>query len=540
MRAAIYARYSSDLQHSRSIDDQVRVCRERAEREGWQIVDIFADYAISGAVRDRPALNAMLARLGDVDIVLTEALDRLSRSQRDVAEIFERIRFADVRLITLAEQEISELHIGLTGTMNALFRKSLGEKVKRGQRGRIEAGRLFGGRPYGYRKVARLDANGEPELGLTEIDPDEAEIVRRIYAEFLAGLSPRAIAQRLNAEGVPSPAGGLWRVSSINGDRIRQNGILQNELYAGRYVYGRTRMERHPVTRKRVPKLNPREEWRTIDMPELRIVDDATWQAVRERRERYEGHGPRRHVRPKKLLSGLARCGVCGGSVIVVGNEKWGCSAARDARACTNRNLVTTAVLERRVLATLQEQLLSPESVALYVREYHLGMAREQKESAARRAKLERKLAEVEGRIGRLAEAIAAGGREFVEIRDLMSRARADRDALAEEIANIEALPVVALHPNIAEDYRRNVRALAQAVADPDMQLEAVPAIRALIESVTLTPAREGRGCDIKVAGRLEQLIALATGRPVRSGDVPEGTVKMVAAGRLELPTSGL
>ena len=68
-------------------------------------------------------------------IVLTEALDRVSRDQADVATLFKHLRFAGVPIVTLAEGEISELHVGLKGTMNALFLKDLAAKTHRGMRG---------------------------------------------------------------------------------------------------------------------------------------------------------------------------------------------------------------------------------------------------------------------------------------------------------------------------------------------------------------------------------------------------------------------
>ena len=74
---------------------------------------------------------------GTVDIVIAEALDRLSRDQEDIARIYKRLSFAQVTLVTLAEGEINELHNGLKGTMNALFLKDLANKTRRGQRGRV-------------------------------------------------------------------------------------------------------------------------------------------------------------------------------------------------------------------------------------------------------------------------------------------------------------------------------------------------------------------------------------------------------------------
>src|SRR3974390_2463520 len=97
-RVALYARYSSDNQRDASIEDQLRQCRERAAREGWTIVESYSDRAISGASLIRSGIQSLLAdaQAGRFDIVLSEALDRLSRDQEDVAGIFKRLRFASV------------------------------------------------------------------------------------------------------------------------------------------------------------------------------------------------------------------------------------------------------------------------------------------------------------------------------------------------------------------------------------------------------------------------------------------------------------
>lgn len=147
MRAAIYARYSSDNQTERSIEDQVRICRTRAEREGWEIVEIYTDYAISGATSQRPRFQALLedARAGRLDLVLAELLDRISRDQEHIAGFYKQLSFAGVRLVTLSEGDISELHVGLKGTMAALFLKDLAQKTHRGIEGRVRAGQSGGG-----------------------------------------------------------------------------------------------------------------------------------------------------------------------------------------------------------------------------------------------------------------------------------------------------------------------------------------------------------------------------------------------------------
>ncbi|ESX64005.1 DNA resolvase [Mesorhizobium sp. LSHC420B00] len=231
-RVALYARYSSDNQREASIEDQLRLCRELAARERWTVVETYVDAAISGSsVIRRPDIQRLLAdaQSGQFEIVLAEALDRLSRDQEDVAGLFKRLRFAGVRIVTLSEGAVDELHVGLKGTMNALFLRDLAAKIRRGQSGRILNGYNAGGLSYGYRVVKKLDERGEPIRRLREIDEDQAEVVRRIFREFAAGQSARTIAAGLNREGIPSPFGGAWGASTINGNLKRRSGFLYNE-----------------------------------------------------------------------------------------------------------------------------------------------------------------------------------------------------------------------------------------------------------------------------------------------------------------------
>ena len=115
VRVALYARYSTDLQSDASVEDQLRICRTRAEREGWTVVESYSDRAISGASMLRPGIQALMEDAGRrrFDVVLAEAMDRLSRDQEDIAALFKRLRFAGVSIVTIAEGEINEMHIGM-------------------------------------------------------------------------------------------------------------------------------------------------------------------------------------------------------------------------------------------------------------------------------------------------------------------------------------------------------------------------------------------------------------------------------------------
>src|SRR5688572_1165845 len=211
MKVAIYARYSSDNQRDASIADQLRICREFAARQGWAVIQEFTDHAISGATLLRSGFQALMrdALNGRVDVVLAESLDRFSRDQEDTAGLFKRLTFAGVNIVTLAEGDITHLHIGFKGTMNALFLKDLAEKTHRGLRGRVESGKAGGGLCYGYRVVRTLNG-ATVTTGEREIAPIEAAIVQRIFREFTTGHSPKQIAKMLNREGMSGPFGGKW------------------------------------------------------------------------------------------------------------------------------------------------------------------------------------------------------------------------------------------------------------------------------------------------------------------------------------------
>src|SRR4029077_12471397 len=102
MRAVVYARYSTDLQREASIEDQVRVCRQRIERDGWTLLSTYSDAASSGASRPRTGNQKLIeeARAGAFDVGVAEALDRLSRDQEDVAALYKRLSFAGIKMVT--------------------------------------------------------------------------------------------------------------------------------------------------------------------------------------------------------------------------------------------------------------------------------------------------------------------------------------------------------------------------------------------------------------------------------------------------------
>jgi len=518
-RAAIYARYSSDLQSAASIEDQIRLCREWLEKEGsgGAHIEVYTDYALSGgSVKTRPGMQALLAdlRTKRFNIVIAEALDRVSRDQEDVAAIYKRVGHAHARLVTLAEGEVSELHIGLKGTMNALFLKDLAQKTRRGLRGRVEAGLSGGGNSYGYRVVRRMLADGTPVTGEREIDPAEAAIVARIFAEYAAGQPPRKIAARLNAEGIPGPRGGTWSGSTINGSRQRRNGILNNELYLGRLVWNRQRFVKDPETGKRVSRANPEHEWITTDVPELRIVDNETWATVQALKSRFTGWTGNKRQTKKRLLSGLVTCACCGGTMTVARRDRYYCNTRREKGTCEARHGIAAADLETRVLGGLQRLLVGNEDLLqAFADEFRAELERLRGSRPKDEGKLRRELAEAERGIGRCLEFILSGDGAPASVRTKLQELESNKARLEAELESVHAaLPTVEIHPNMPELYRRKVSALADLLDDEETRPEAVEIIRSLIERIEVGPPEQERGsCTVTLIGGLASVLAFVS-----------------------------
>jgi site-specific DNA recombinase len=540
MKIAIYARYSSEHQHERSIDDQVRLCRERAAAIGGDVVEVYADYAMSGAhLKTRPEATRLLrdAQNGKFEAVLAEALDRLSRDQEDVAGVYKRLRFAGVKIITVSEGEVDELHVGLKGTMNALFLRDLATKVKRGQSGRIASGFAAGGLSYGYKVVKKLDDRGEPIRGLREINHDQADVVRRIFQDFAAGRSARTIAASLNRDRIPSPFGGEWCAATINGNLKRRSGFLYNEAYIGLLVFNRISMIKNPETGKRVSRPNPPEKWQIVDAPHLRIVTDEVWDAVQARKKLYGGKRTHERRRPRHMFSGLVRCGECGGSFTIKNRDQLACSSHREKGTCENNRTIRVAELERRVLDGIERRMLAPDAVAEFLREYQAEQKRLRAAASRQRREAEKRLGAQDRQIANIIDAIADGVATPGMKTKLIEIEREKEILIAEMEAFALADNVVTLHPAAVEAYRRKVGELQSALkSDERDRWEAMDIVRSLVTSIDIVPL-VGRGqVELRVCGALAELLNLPSRDP---GQTPDAAM-MVAEEGLEPPTRGL
>jgi site-specific DNA recombinase len=465
MKVAIYTRYSSENQREASIADQFRICREFARRQGWTIAKEYSDAAVSGATLLRSGFQAMMASAlrKEVDVVLAESLDRFSRDQEDTAGLFKRLTFAGVSIVTLAEGDITFLHIGLKGTMNAMFLKELADKTRRGLRGRVKLGKAGGGVSFGYR-IVRTFENGVVSTGEREIVPEEAEIIRRIFKQYVAGASPKQIAKDLNRDAIRGPSGALWNPSTIHGNPKRGIGILHNELYIGRLVWNRQRFLKDPDTGKRVTRLNPESEWVITNVPHLRIIDDELWTAVQARyatiqhkwSKAPEARRFNQFRRPKYLFSGLTKCGECGAGFVVYSRDHLGCFGTRDRGTCTNKLTIARQEVEARVLRALQDKLMRKDFFEEFCREFAKEMNRLRMEQRAGLKDAKRELERVKREIQKVIAAIKAGF-ALAELKVEWEALQARKEALLAQLAEADEPPPL-LHPSMATSTRARSR----------------------------------------------------------------------------------
>ena len=356
-RAVIYARYSTDLQNPHSIDDQIRLCKKLAlERFGIaSFVKIGWDAETSGEVL--PLERRGIRKLFDfieqyeVDLVITESIDRLSRRNSEIARLYDLFNFYGAKIHTAHEGEIGLLQVGFAGVMSQLSNENLRSRIRRAQTARAAEGRSPAGLAYGYRVVKnKLDDRGEPIRGLREIDPQKAQIVRRIYREYSEGKAVKSIVRSLNNDEIPSPSGKVWRSTSLKDSAGRQNGVLFNEIYRGMLIFNKVSSTRNPQTGRIHYRINPESEWIRTAVPHLRIIDENLWQSVQAR----IALGSQKQWRPKisartrkstlqpldstraKTLTGLVKCGSCGGLKSVANDSRYICSVNRYSKKCRN------------------------------------------------------------------------------------------------------------------------------------------------------------------------------------------------------------
>ncbi|MFD2741625.1 recombinase family protein [Sulfitobacter aestuarii] len=385
--------------------------------------------------------------------------------------------------------------------------------------------------------VAAVGADGMPVTGERGVLADEAAIVRRIFDEFSEGYPPKAIACRLNDEAIPGPRGGIWCDTTIRGHRTRGTGVLNNELYIGRLVWNRLRYIKDPVTGKRVSRLNPEQDWVIHEVPELRIVSDALWAAVKERQAQIDATPAVQGIKKSRfwekrrgphLLTGKLVCGRCGGTLASVGKDYLACPNARKRGTCETSQSFRRPVLEEAVLELLRERLMQPDAVAAFVSAFTNAANAERFAASSTRQKTAKMLMQTTDKLRGLYDAIADGLRTPGLLQQL-EELEAQKAALEAQL-EAPAPDPVRLHPGLAELYRKKVMELSDSLKDEAIRTPALDLLRSLIARVTVQQGSGDGVTVIELEGAIAAMVDQAQPGGLDRSD--HGSVKVVAGAR--------
>lgn len=480
MKAAIYARYSTDKQSEASIPDQFRQCERIAERNGFTVTARFQDAAVSGGTAQRTGYQQLLAaaRRGEFQVIIAEDSSRLWRNLAEQAPRVAELRDLGIHVVTAdldTRQESAAILGAVMGAMGEQYRAEIGRRTRRGLEGRARASKSTGGKAFGYRTAD----------GVRVVDPEQAAVVVRIFTMYADGYSPRAIADRLNAEGIPSPGAQWnrserrragWLSSAIAGDASRGIGILNNRLYRGDVIWNKSRWIRGAADSKQrrcVP--NPESEWVINTDESMRIVPEPLWQAVKARQRQQAEHigervksGLRRQAAnrtgrgPKFLLSGLMRCGQCGSAYVIASATSYACASYINGgkSACTNNARFRRDAAERAILEGVRRELASPDVADEVLRRVRARL----RELSRPRPPSKARIAQLEAQIGNLVDAIAAGGlRGSTSLAERLRAAEAELAALRDTPAPQAAAE--RLLPDLAARYARQLERLPEVLS---------------------------------------------------------------------------
>ena len=549
MIAAIYARKSTEqngiADEEKSVTRQIDHAKAYAAKKGWTVADIYSDDGISGAeFVKRPGflrlMNALKPRPTFQVLIMSEE-SRLGREQIETAYALKQILMAGVEIwCYLDDKQITlsgphdKILLAVTSAIADMEREKARQRTADAMLRKARAGHVTGGRVFGYdnRDVYFTEVAAEGRRTRLHVErvvnSQEAAIVRRIFEMCSEGLGYKKIADALNREGVLAPQPrGTGRLRAWAASTIRE--ILHRPLYRGEIVWNQRR-KRDQWGQKRYQKRQDHEIVRLPLRDDLRVVPDSLWHAVHERLDNAKAiylrstdgqlwGRPANGLESKYMLTGLLRCGACGGTMTVTSSDwksrrkfAYACShnRFRGSSVCANNLWAPMAATDSAVLESLKQEILHPAVVERALRQAFARLQSDDGGVENRRAKLlaERQRLQVE--LGRLTAAIVAGEAPAQIVDAIRERERRQRDVdteltSLESLARVDARDLASLPAELSERLSEWKGLLTRHPA------QARQIARKLVEGrLTLTPLQDGMGrfYEVKGQGTLGRVLA--------------------------------
>lgn len=544
--AAIYARKSTEQSgvndEEKSVTRQIEHARAYAVRKGWTIGEehIYSDDGVSGAeFVKRPGflrlMNALKPRPPFQMLIMSEE-SRLGREAIQASYAFKQIIDSGVRVFFyLSDQErkldnaLDKVMLSLTNFSAEMEREKASQRTYDAMLRKAKALHVTGNKVFGYDNVpvynreANVDGTPRRQHVVRRINPEQAKVVVKIFELYASGFGLARIAKALNEDRISPPHGGNlgWCPTALRD-------ILQRDLYRGIVLWNRTQTIQLGGTRKQ--RNRPESEWLRLDAPELRIISQVLWEQVEERRARnhrayLRGEDGRLLSRPTGedrrsayLLSSIAKCVTCGGSIVAIKRTAkrrytrivYQCAYhhKRGNTVCTNNVEVRQDILDSAILhamnEALDERVLEASVQAALER-----IRSEQEKFPDQRVALERELSLIQTRLHHLVELIA-NGRGTDSVIDSLHQEEARKKSLLGELERLNNLARV-----VSLDAKRLAKDLRSRLGDiPALFARHVPQARQMLRKlldghIVCEPILEGgkRGYRFTATGTFDRLL---------------------------------
>lgn len=450
-RVAAYCRVSTKQEEQlNSYETQVRYYTDRINREpGWKLAGIYADKGITGtSMKKRDEFNKLIrqCKRGKVDMIIVKSISRFARNTLDCLKITRMLRELKVD-VYFEEQNLhsidpsSEFYISIYGSVAQSESENISHNVAWGKARSAKDGNVF----FAYKSFLgyRRGADGKPE-----INPEQADTVRRIYDRFLAGNSLQQIANGLTADGIPTPMGkAVWQASVVQS-------ILSNEKYKGDALLGKTYVE-DCISKKVRVNAGERPQY-YVENNHPAIIDAATFARVQEELAR---RASKRKVKQtgttteqgkycgKYALTELLICGECGTPyrrcTWTVGGKKrivWRCINRLDygKKYCHHSPTMEEAPLQNAIMdAVLKTAQIDPNVLQTLKQHIQLGLGAGAREDKS--VEIQIRIAQIDQEFKNLLSSVTAENQQELltdpRITDLMTEKRQLEKELAEYTA---------------------------------------------------------------------------------------------------------
>jgi DNA invertase Pin-like site-specific DNA recombinase len=420
MRAVIYVRRSTDEHQADSLQVQEGEAKKFIKRKGWTLAPsyLYSDDAVSRAeFKKRPALLRLLndAQAKAFDVVVVRDETRLGGEVFQTGLLIQTIRDAGARLYYyFTDEEVvldnahAKIMVALRNFASELEREKISQRTREHLMTKAQRGLNVGGRCYGYDNVEVKDGDRRLRVEYRN-NPEQARVVREVFVRYGKGDGLRSIVKDLNRRHVPPPSAGergtgSWSIGALWA-------MLRRERYRGVLVWGKYEKTYKQGTKVRVPR-DP-SEWTRVEVPDLRIISDEEWFGVQNqiRKVNRTKTGGRPH---RYLLSGIGRCGACGGPMTVINGrvsyevtKVYCCGYHRERGVCSNSLRRPVETVDATVIGWLMREVIDERFVLLAIKELRRRFATRAREAKTEAPGLERETAKLRREVARLVTAIA-------------------------------------------------------------------------------------------------------------------------------------